>query len=189
MQEQQKKGNEAFLAGSVFIEGVWKVQVAFPGIFGETHMQEFGVALLEYVIPGHRKHHRGSDRARLSRTIPSMIMPKTYEPIPRIDNALTKVYRALQDHAGPKLASCARSAHPALGGLLRMVRAAARDDVWFEDVELHNVGWRLSTKPASLVLFDLGRVNAKIRLRTRLRRAYGKIPVHDLSRSLSRNWR
>ncbi len=188
VQERQQQGHEAFLAGAVFIEGIWRVEVGFPGMFGTTHPQTFGVALLERVIPGHRKHHKGADRAHLSRTIPALITRRVCEPIPRIDKMLTKTYKALQANDNRVVQRLPRNAHSALSGLLRMVANAAKDAVWFEDVELHNVGWRLDTKPPTLVLFDLGRVKVKKALRARLRRRYNNIPIHDLNRPRGR-WR
>ena len=187
-QEQQQKGREPFLAGSVFIEGIWRVEVGFPGWTGAVHPQTFGVALLERVIPAHRKHHKGADRARLSRRIPALLTKRVCEPIPRIDKTLTKLYKALQSNDLRAVQRMSRNAHSALSGLLRMVCAAGKDSVWFEDVELHNVGWRLETRPPTLVLFDLGRVKVKRALRARLNRRYKKIPIDDLNRPPGR-WR
>lgn len=189
VQGQQQRGNEAFLAGAVHVVGIWRVGVAFPGMFGGSYPQQFGVALLERVIPAHRSHHRGNDRARLARAVPTQIVRRVCEPIKRIDEALTKLYKALQDHNARALTRIANNAHPALGGLIRMVRQAAKDSVWFEDVELHNVGWRLDAYPPSLVLFDLGRVQVKRSLRERLHKAYKRIPIHELSRPFGSSWR
>jgi hypothetical protein len=190
VQGQQNRGNEAFLAGAVHVEGIWRIGVGFPsygGLF--TIPRVFGVALLERVVPAHRKHHWGNDRSRLARAASTMVTRKVCEPIRRIDDALTRVYKALQDRKTRTLASMARSAHPALDGLLRMVRQASKDNVWFEDVELHNVGWRLETKPPTLVLFDLGRVWVNRSLRNRLQRKYKKLPIHELTRPFGDIWR
>ena len=180
VQRKQREGVEAFLAGAAHVVGIWKVKVDFPGMFGNPQTRTFGVALVERVIPGHRSHHRRGDRGKLTRAVNSYVTRGTYEPIRRINDRLTSIGVALHKNQRRKLVSACKSVPSQLAGLCRMVRAAAKDDVWFEDVELHNVGWRLLPKPASLVLFDFGRVEMSRSLRRRLARAWRAIPIHDL---------
>jgi hypothetical protein len=180
VQEKQSRGEEEFLAGAVHVSGVWKVEVDFPGMFGTTDHRSFGVALLERVVPGHRSHHRGGDRGALSRRVSSYIDRRTYEPTDRIDSTLTQVGLSLKDHRFRKLSGACKASPVQLAGLCRMAREAASDGVWFEDVELHNVGWRFTPRPASLVLFDFGRVEVPPSLRRRLRRRWRGIPSVSL---------
>lgn len=178
VQDRQRKGKEAFLAGAVHVQGIWKVTTPFPGMFGTLHPKTFGVALLERVIPGHRTHHRAGDRAALTRAVGKHIDRKRgWEPVSKIDDRLTKLKTVLQEHNGRKLVQLCKVVPPQLDELCRMLAEAAVEDVWFEDVDLHNVGWRLLPRPPSMVLYDFGRVSVPQGLRRRYVKRWREEPV------------